>query len=275
MALPIRSPLGTALLLILVAACRPAARDPVILSLGEEVVRRSDFERHLKSLEDRGGAALAPEVQEAVLLPWLEERVQVLAARQKGLLKPGAAAEDERRAILVLLLDCSKVTVDDAEVEAYYREHPEEFQVPETVGLSQIIVGTSNEARDVRRRLAKDRKAFEAIAREVSRAPEAEAGGFMGTFSRGQLPTELEEVAFRLPVGGLSEVVVTSLGFHVLRVDTRQPAREVPLEETAGRIRARLEQQKAEKNVRQFVSDLMAQAKVNHAAAIASSRTSS
>jgi len=273
--LPIRSPLGTALLLILVAACRPAARDPVILSLGEEVVRRSDFERHLKSLEDRGGAALAPEVQEAVLLPWLEERVQVLAARQKGLLKPGAAAEDERRAILVLLLDCSKVTVDDAEVEAYYREHPEEFQVPETVGLSQIIVGTSNEARDVRRRLAKDRKAFEAIAREVSRAPEAEAGGFMGTFSRGQLPTELEEVAFRLPVGGLSEVVVTSLGFHVLRVDTRQPAREVPLEETAGRIRARLEQQKAEKNVRQFVSDLMAQAKVNHAAAIASSRTSS
>jgi len=275
LALPIRSPLGTALLLILVAACRPAARDPVILSLGEEVVRRSDFERHLKSLEDRGGTALAPEVQEAVLLPWLEERVQVLAARQKGLLKPGAAAEDERRAILALLLDCSKVTVDDAEVEAYYREHPEEFQVPETVGLSQIIVGTSNEARDVRRRLAKDRKAFEAIAREVSRAPEAEAGGFMGTFSRGQLPTELEEVAFRLPVGGLSEVVVTSLGFHVLRVDTRQPAREVPLEETAGRIRARLEQQKAEKNVRQFVSDLMAQAKVNHAAAIASSRTSS
>ena len=40
-------------------------------------------------------------------------------------------------------------------------------------------------------------------------------------------------------------------------------------------IRARLEQMKAEKNVRQFVSDLMAQAKVNHAAAIAPSRSPS
>ena len=271
----VRFPLGTGLLLILTAACRPAVRDPVILSLGEEVVRRSDFERHLKSLEEKGGAALAPEVQQAVLQPWLEERVQVLAARQKGLLKPGAAAEEERHAILALLAECSVVTVDDAEIEAYYREHPEEFQIPETVGLSQILVGTSNEARDVRRRLAKDRKAFEAIARELSRAPEAEAGGFMGTFARGQLPTELETAAFDLPVGGLSEVVVTSLGFHVLRVDARQPAREVSLVETAGRIRARLEQQKAERNVRQFVSDLMAQAKVNHAAAIAPSRTSS
>jgi parvulin-like peptidyl-prolyl isomerase len=247
----------------------------VILSLGEEAVRRSDFERHLKSLEEKGDAAFTPEVREALLGPWLEERVQVLAARQKGLLGEDALAEEEQRAVMDLLAECSKVTVDDAEIEAYYREHPEEFRIPETVGLSQILVGTSNEARDVRRRLARDRKGFEAIARELSRAPEAEAGGFMGNFARGQLPTELEEVAFRLPVGGTSEVVETSLGFHVLRVDTRLAPREESLEEATPRIRGRLEQMKAEKNVRQFVSDLMAQAKVNHAAAIAPSRSPS
>ena len=96
----------------------------------------------------------------------------------------------------------------------------------------------------------------------------------MGTFARGQLPEELEAAAFGLPKGGISAIVETNLGFHILRAEERQAAREETLEEAAPRIRARLEGQAAERNVRQFVSDLMAKAKVNHAAATASSRPS-
>jgi parvulin-like peptidyl-prolyl isomerase len=142
------------------------------------------------------------------------------------------------------------------------------------VVLRQILVATSNEARDVRRRLEKEPRSFESIAREQSKGPEAETGGLMGTFARGQLPQELEAAAFALPKAGLSAIVETNLGFHILRAEERQPAREETLGEAAPRIRARLEGQKAERNVRQFVSDLMAKAKVNHAAATAPSRPS-
>ena len=257
------------------ASCRSeAARDPVILAFGEEVVRRSDFDRHLAVLEAQGGGALPVEVRQALLEPWLEERVQVLEARQRGLLKPGASPDEERRAVERLLAECSRVKVSDDEVAAYYREHPEDFHRPETLALRQILVPTSNEARDVRRRLEKEPRSFESIAREQSKGPEAETGGLMGTFARGQLPKELEAAAFALPPGGLSAIVETSLGFHVLRAEERQAAREETLEEAAPRIRARLEGQKAERNVRQFVSDLMAKAKVNHAAATAPSRPS-
>jgi parvulin-like peptidyl-prolyl isomerase len=96
----------------------------------------------------------------------------------------------------------------------------------------------------------------------------------MGTFARGELPPELEAAAFALPPGGLSPIVETNLGFHVLRAEERQAAREETLDEAAPRIRARLEGQKAERNVRQFVSELMAKAKVNHAAATAPIRPS-
>lgn len=244
----------------------------MILAFGEEVVRRSDFERHLAGLEAQGGGALPAEVRRALLEPWLEERVQVLEARQRGLLKAGASPDEERRAVEHLLAECSRVSVTDDEVAAYYKEHPEEFRRPETVALRQILVATSNEARDVRRRLVKEPRSFEALARERSKGPEAEAGGLMGTFARGQLPQELEAAAFALPQGALSDVVETSLGFHVLKAEDRKAAREETVEEARPRLRALLERRKAERNVRQFVSDLMAKAKVNHAAATAPSR---
>jgi len=246
----------------------------VILAFGEEVVRRSDFERHLAGLEAQGGGALPADVRRALLEPWLEERVQVLEARQRGLLTPGASPDDERRAVERLLAECSRVSVTDDEVAAYYKEHPEEFRRPETVALRQILVATSNEAREVRRRLVKEPRSFEALARERSKGPEAETGGLMGNFARGQLPQELEAAAFALPPGALSDIVETSLGFHVLKAEDRQAAREETLAEAGPRLRAFLERQKAERNVRQFVSDLMAKAKVNHAAATAPSRPS-
>jgi hypothetical protein len=250
------------------------ANDPVVLSLGEDVVRRSDFEQHVAGLEEKGGDRLSAEVREALLEPWLVERVQVLEARRRGLLPPGAGADEERRAILALLAECTRVEVSEDEVASYYQSHTEEFHVPETVTLRQILVATSNEARDVRRRLAKDPRSFEALARERSKGPEAEAGGLIGTFAKGQLPAELEGAAFALSAGGVSEIVATSLGFHVLKVEERLPAREETLPEATLRIRTLLERQKAERNVRRFVSELMAKAKVNHAAAIAPYRPS-
>jgi parvulin-like peptidyl-prolyl isomerase len=166
------------------------------------------------------------------------------------------------------------VEVSDAEVAAYYQEHPDAFHVPETVTLRQILVATSNEARDVRRRLARDPRSFEAIAREVSKGPEGKDGGIMGSFAPGQLPTELDTAAFSLKEGVVSEIVETSLGFHVLRVDKKEPAREETLPEATAHIRTLLERQKADRRLREFVSGLMARAKVNHAAALPASRPS-
>jgi hypothetical protein len=252
------------------AACgnaRPA--DPPLLSLGDQVVRRSEFQAHVKRLEARGGAPIEPEVKRALLEPFLEERLLVLEARRRGLVAAGAPEADEQ-ATVKALLDAevlARLEVTEGDLAAYYAAHPEEFTQPERRSLRQILLATANEARDTRRRLERDPRAFELLARSRSKGPEAESGGQMGTFARGELPHDLEQAAFALPVGGVSQVLATPLGYHVLRVDSLDPARQRSLDECRAEIRKKLLQRRSDASVRQFVRALMARAKVNHDAA--------
>ena len=158
------------------------------------------------------------------------------------------------------------MTLTDAELDAHCREHAHDFDTPERIRLQQILVPTPNEARDVVRRLKKDPRSFTALAQDLSRGPEASTGGAMGVFSRGQLPAELEAAAFALAAGETSDVVASPLGYHVLRVEERQAAREVDLPECRQVARADLLRLKSTVSVREFVQGLLARAKVNHEA---------
>jgi parvulin-like peptidyl-prolyl isomerase len=220
-------------------------------------------------IEARGGERIEPSVLPSLFDTFIEERVLVLAARARGLVREGASAEEEQQAVQRLLMDqaLEEVRVDAEAVKAYYDSHPDEFLFKETVSVRQILVATENEARDARRRLARNPKDFEGLARAASKGPEAANGGVMGVFARGELPPELEAAAFSLKAGGLSDVVKSSLGYHVLRVDSRTEARQASLEESEGRIEALLKREASDRQVREFVKGLLARAKVNHAAA--------
>jgi parvulin-like peptidyl-prolyl isomerase len=244
------------------------AKDPVILRLEGETVRRSDFERHLSGVT-RGLGPVDPAARRGILEAFLEQRALVIEARRRGHLPPGAGPEAEPRAVARLLADATRPpAVSEDEIAAFYRDHEPELAVPETVTLRQIVVGTLNEARDVRRRLARNPRAFEVIARSQSKGEEAGAGGYMGTFERGQLPPELEAAAFALAEGATSEPVETGLGYHVLRVESRQQARAPTLDEARETIRARLARDRRAQAERAFVAEVLARAKVNHEAAL-------
>ncbi len=242
--------------------------DPVILSLDGQVVRASDFQRYVAVIEARDGA-LADPVRRALLEAYLERRVLVIAARSKGLLAPKATDEDEQFAVQKLVDDhlTTRIHVSPEELSQRYAERPRECVTPEMVSLRQILVGTPNEARDIRRRVQRDVKNFDVLARTLSKAPEASAGGLMGAFSRGQLPQELEQPAFTLSPGQTSDVIQTPLGYHVLKVEAREPEREATFEECRAALRAALVREKSDHEVRQFVAGLLARAKVNHEAA--------
>jgi peptidyl-prolyl cis-trans isomerase C len=219
----------------------------------------------LKTFEREGPVEAG--VRRALFDSYVEERLLVFEARRRGLLTGGSGAEEEREAVERLVLDAAPATLpSEGEIADYYAEHRAELALPDTVTLHQILVPTENEARDALRRLQKEPKGFAVMARSMSRAPEASTGGLMGTFARGQLPPELEAAAFALAAGGHSEPIKTVFGYHVLRVDAREPARERSLQECRAEIRAVLDRQRSERAVRSFVQGLLARAKVNHEA---------
>ena len=256
-------------LLALAPACRSAEDDPALLTMGREKVRRSEFEQHLKRFEARAGGPLEPAVRQGLLETFLEERLVVLEARRRGLVAPGAGEAAEAAAVRRLIESdvLPRARVTEAEAEAWCREHAAELDLPERRTLRQVLATSLNEARDVRRRLARDPTSFEVLARTRSRGPEAAQGGLMGAFARGELPSELEQAAFALAPGQLSGVVESPHGFHVLRVEAVEPAREPSPAECAQKTRARLLAERSEQARRDFVRGLRALAQVNHEAA--------
>jgi hypothetical protein len=267
-------PFTTLSLVLSLAAVACQSKDPAVLELDGESVRRSDFDRHVAALEARGFGPLPREARRGLLETYLEQRALVFEARRRGLLGAGASAEQETDAVARLLATVvPSPRVSEQEILAWHASHSAELAAQERVTLRQILVGSSNEARDVKRRLAKDPRAFDTLARTLSTGPEATLGGYMGSFARGQLPAELEAAAFALPEGATSEPVPSPLGYHVLRVESRQAAREIPLEEARGRIRDRLAREKREAAERAFVTEVMARAKVKYEAALGPTRS--
>jgi len=135
--------------------------------------------------------------------------------------------------------------VDEAEVRDYYEEHKKDFLVQGRIQVSQILVDTEEKAVSVLRRLDRaGEPEFRKIAVEESLGPEAPRGGVMGVFQQGDLPADMEKVIFALDEGRTSQVVESSYGFHVFRLDRKYPPALRDESEAAAEIRKRITAQK-------------------------------
>ncbi len=115
--------------------------------------------------------------------------------------------------------------------------------------------------RELRADIVAKRRSFEDVAREFSEDGSAPQGGDLGWFSPGAMVPEFEEALGALPVGGLSEPVVSRFGVHLITVVDR---REVAVEPRALREQARqaLREQKFEQAQADWTKELRARAYV-------------
>ncbi|MGA3212589.1 MAG: peptidyl-prolyl cis-trans isomerase [Terriglobales bacterium] len=157
------------------------------------------------------------------------------------------------------LMSRAQVSADD--LQSYYNSHQDQFRVPEQVKVSHILISTplpdaSNKpdpkaieaarakAADVLQQL-KAGADFAATAKKYSEdAATKDQGGDMGWLQRGRTEPEFEKVAFSLAPGQTSEVIQTSLGFNIIKVQDKQAAHVKPLDEVRGQIEPTLAQQK-------------------------------
>ena len=73
--------------------------------------------------------------------------------------------------------------------------------------------------KEIRQKIVSGQETFGNMASKHSRDPgSARAGGELGTFGRGQMVPEFEEVAFNIQEGEVSEIFETNYGYHILQV---------------------------------------------------------
>jgi peptidyl-prolyl cis-trans isomerase D len=188
----------------------------------------------------------------------------------------------EKRKIKYVLIDTGKiqggVQITRDELQAYYNQHRDEYRTPEQAKVSHILIKTplpgqdgkvdekgaataKSRAEDILKQLKSGAK-FEDLAKKYSEDPgSAKEGGSLGWIGKGRTVPEFEKAAFSLPKGQISDLVKSSYGFHIIRVDDRQDAHMKTVDEVKDQVEPVLKQQKAQQIAQKQADDLLQQAK--------------
>jgi peptidyl-prolyl cis-trans isomerase D len=188
----------------------------------------------------------------------------------------------EKRKVKYAIVETGKaaadvqVTPDD--LRAYYDQHRDQYRMPEQVKVSHILIKTplpgpdgkvdekgvaeaQRRAEDLLKQLKSGAK-LEDLAQKYSEDPgSAKQGGSLGWIGKGQTVPEFEKTAFSLPKGQTSDLVKSSYGFHIIRVDDKQEAHMKTLDEVKAEIEPVLKHQKGQQIAQQKAEALLKQAR--------------
>ena len=132
------------------------------------------------------------------------------------------------------------ISINEKELERYYKEHREQFILPEQVRLRVILVGIKPSAERVEwiegyelalgliERL-NGGEDFLSLARDFSDDLQTrESGGDMGFVHKGQMRVQvLEEGASQLGIGEVEGPIRTLFGYFIVRLEGRRPERQL------------------------------------------------
>ncbi len=188
----------------------------------------------------------------------------------------------EKRQIKYIVVDSARiganVTVTDQDLQAYYDQHRDEFRVPEQVKVAHILIKTplpAPGAKEDEKAVADARAKAEDVLKQVKAVGDfaklaekysddpgsAKSGGELGWIGRGRTVPEFEKAAFSLGKGQTSDLVKSSYGFHIIRVEDKQEAHLKTLAEVKGEIEEKVKLQKAAQATEKAANALLSQAR--------------
>ena len=219
------------------------------------------------SAADRAGIDLTVAQQEAVVAEhrkdysvddfeaMLQERKLTVETWRRQLLETRRIEEAISR------LAYSDIVIPKEAIAAYYQQQKDEFDRPQQVRARQITLANEADGQQVLGQLRQGLDFAEA-ARRFSISPDAEQGGDLGFFGRGQMPDAFDAVVFELPIGRISELVKSEYGYHLFLVEERRAAQRLPLDQVQDQIAARLRAEKEEQAYRDWLQSLRSQATI-------------
>jgi peptidyl-prolyl cis-trans isomerase C len=166
------------------------------------------------------------------------------------------------------------ITVSDEEIKQYYDANTSEFLVPERMKASHILIAVPADASESVKKekkaraeeiLARIKKGedFAELAKQYSDdAATKNRGGVIGFFSKGSKEPAFEEAAAKLKKDEVSNPVLTSKGYDIIKMLETKAAETKSLEESRSRISNKLEQKKRNEAIEALLKDIKARTEV-------------
>ncbi|PIQ99408.1 MAG: hypothetical protein COV66_11710 [Nitrospinae bacterium CG11_big_fil_rev_8_21_14_0_20_45_15] len=134
------------------------------------------------------------------------------------------------------------LVVKDSLIEKYYERTKKDYWVAGKISVRHILFilddALTDQEIEVKRKRAemvlaeiRSGKSFEEMARLYSEDVSASSGGEIGTLQKGRMVPEFDKAAFALKEGGVSDIVKTQFGFHIIKVDKVFPGHTKPLDD--------------------------------------------
>lgn len=173
-----------------------------------------------------------------------DEFIQVVEKTKESMLKTYALGK---------LLATAEVK--DVDIKRFYEDNKDAFKQAESADASHILVEEEDKAREIYEKI-KNGGDFEELAKEFSTCPSKEKGGDLGTFTRGQMVKEFEDAVFENEVGTITEPVKTQFGYHIIKINKKNPARELSFDEVKDKIVEQVRRQKEQEIYNKKITEL-------------------
>jgi peptidyl-prolyl cis-trans isomerase C len=246
-------------------ACSRSSHDqgPIVARVGHSVITQSEFQNRMQQTPAAYQQyASTAEGRHQFLNLLIREKVLLEDARRNSLQKNDRYEEavdrykkkqaedfkDYQESLLIEMdlarLKSHELTVADADVRKYYDAHSEDFEHPQEIQASHILLNTPEDAEKVLDRLKKG-ESFEALARTVSMDPPTAArGGKLTPFVKGTLLPDFENAIAGLKNGQISGVVKTPFGYHIIKMTGQKALPGKTFDQAKEEIRTRIQREK-------------------------------
>lgn len=223
----------------------------ILATVGEKEITNLDVESALKSLDPYQAMHFQTEEGKKQLLEDLVNQELFYIQAKENQLHNDEDFKAEMKKIEENMLKqysinkiLSSVTLTEEEKKAFFEANKSRFNKPESASAKHILVDSEDLANDILNKINNNELTFESAASAHSTCPSKDAGGDLGTFTRGQMVPEFEEAVFNMNNGEVSGPVKTQFGYHLIKLEDRQSGGESEYEEVKNEIERSLMYQK-------------------------------
>ncbi|ODS32481.1 MAG: peptidyl-prolyl cis-trans isomerase [Candidatus Scalindua rubra] len=157
-----------------------------------------------------------------------------------------------------------KIIVTPKEIKRYYQEHTDEFSRERRLSFRQILIKfsgykTKEEAKSVTEELLnrlKNGEEFEALAKKHSQGPHSDEGGLWEFDEVKDFRKDLTAGISNLKKGEISQILDSSLGHHIFKVEEIIPAQTLTFQQAQDEIRNMLFREEFVKKRKEYLKEL-------------------